>query len=220
MVVFTPKPDKLRYLQETYPALRIRDFNDCMNNPHMQEVKRKIEERTEKKMLNLRYFMREHAHSFVSLVLPLADHFIDTDYILKMDADVMFAGRGFMEAVEAEIEPKYELYLVERTHKKMLIFQRKPFPGVGFTLWRRGGQFIPSYIENFEKSEQWTIASKIFPNKLPCKLIKKPGLHFVFPFRQNPNFSKEDLMEFLPAYIHLGGSDIIQKQVKIKGWEL
>jgi len=174
-----------------------------------------------------KYFDYGHQHLLVAALLPIAERVLATDaqytHILKIDCDSYFAGGNVMGLVAKDISahPDCDLFLVDRTHP--LMGQNAGMPGVGFTLWRKGGPFIPHYLERFDGVEQRTIL-RIWQNDEAVKtvVLKRPGFHFVLPFskiHKKREFSREMLEPFLPAYFHVHGIDNMEKMKKWFPWE-
>lgn len=162
-----------------------------------------------------------HHHVFVSALLPMAEYFMQDEekytHILKIDIDSYFAGGDMMGLVRRDVSQceDHDLFLVERKHKLMEAYGA---PGVGFTLWRKGSNFISEYINRFHSTEQTTILDLYKKNKVKTKILKRPGHHFVRPFWKRDNLTKDMLEEFLPAYFHLHGIHARENMKKLEKW--
>lgn len=166
-----------------------------------------------------------HHHIFVSALLPIAENYLKSErysHILKVDCDGYFAGGDMISLLKEDIkrDGEYDLYLVERKHRFMQSYGGSP--GVGFTLWRKGGDFIPAYIGDFHRSEQVTILGLVKTRRVRARILTRPGYHFVRPFWQAKNrgwtFTKEMASQFLPAYFHLYGVHALENLKKLEEW--
>lgn len=197
----------------------ILSFDDCLEAVPELLVK-KIENLTTASMVNIKRPEKPHKHSVVSLVHLLAQIHIDSEYIVKIDADTLFVG-DIIPDLEKEIENfSAELYLVDRGHDHCFHW-RGATPGCGFTMWERSGDYLVSYVRYYARDEQFTIC-RVLPKKIPTHIIARNGLHLVYPFKQQARskrvFTKEMLDTHLPAYIHLDAPGIEEKQAQIKQW--
>lgn len=167
-----------------------------------------------------------HHHIFISALLPLAESHLKKSkqhsHILKVDCDSYFAGGDLMSLLKEDIKGDgwCDLHLVARKHRLMQSYGGGP--GVGFTLWRKGSDFIPAYLRTFHRSEQVTILQLIKTRKVRAKILARPGYHFVRPFWQAKNggwiFTREMASQFLPAYFHLYGVHALKNLKKLEEW--
>lgn len=219
LIVFTDNVSKLEKYKDISDNLIIADFNKAF-----QEHKKNMPNVIAKSLDNdkVSYGDYNHNHILVSSLLPMAHYealnMDDIQYIIKVDCDGYFAGENMIESVAKDISkvPDYDLYLVDRTHKWMGLFG-KGLPGVGFTMWKKNGNFIKEYNNLFDGNEQGTIVFKCFINKkVKTNILLNPAYHFVFPFhpkhmKKKRNFVKQDLEQFLPAYFHVHKIEELQK---------
>lgn len=223
LFVFTDNADKIRRISE---EPEIVDLEECLAKyPDM--VKRlkargcsdiDMEDHT-------RRYGYLHHHIFISAMLPIAETHLERErynHILKVDCDSYFAGGDLISLLKEDIkrDGECDLYLVARKHRLMQLYGGSP--GVGFTLWRKGGDFIPAYVENFHRSEQVTILDLLKATRVRSKILSRPGYHFVRPFWQAKNkgwiFTKEMASQFLPAYFHLYGVHALKNLKKLEEW--
>lgn len=223
LLVFTDNAEKIRKISE---EPKIIDLEDCFTK-HPDAVK-ELEKRGRSDMdmedRTRRYGFLHH-HIFVSALLPISEwHLRDNgkySHILKMDIDGYFAGGDMISLLKGDIRKieNIDLYLVERKHALMELYGGGT-PGVGFTLWRIGGEFIPEYLKSFHGSEQLTILG--LRSRIRTKILSRPGYHFVRPFWQakktGRKFTKEQAEEFLPAYFHLHGIHARENMEKLEEW--
>lgn len=167
-----------------------------------------------------------HKNIFVSPLLPIAEEFLKNkkyNHILKIDCDSYFAGGDVMQLVKEDIHRNsgYELYLIERTHELMSYYDKNK-PGTGFVLWKKGGEFINKYINNFGHHFQPSILNMVYSGKIKTKILDRPGYHFVYPFlkaeRVGKEFTKEIASQFLPAYFHLNSKNAYKNMEIMKKW--
>lgn len=166
-----------------------------------------------------------HTHSYVALLPLLAEWFVDSEYLMKIDVDSYFIGDVISSMKEWNLNA-YDLRLVKRSRGDIMKLYGGA-PGVGMTLWKRGGSFVPRYVEEFDGNEQNTILS-IAGYKGGLYDYKSSGLftnesyHICYPFFQHEKlgkeFTKEIAESLAPCYLHIRGPNQIDKLKKLEGW--
>ena len=155
--------------------------------------------------------------SYHVLNVPIAQHYVrDASHILLVDCDSYFAGKGYIHLLEHETKSGHDLYLAERKHPAMVL-ARGGKPGAGFCLWRVKSDFAEKYVEKFVSYEPATL-NRFQPQDYKTKVLTRPGWHFVYPFKKNPDFGKAEAEQFLPAYFHLTEPNVCQNQRKMEEW--
>jgi len=225
LFVFTDDRPRIEQLQGLHTGrLRIVSLNGCFKMwswmvKRLEQAGLSDEEmiaRTEK-------YGFLHHHVFVSALLPIAEYYLhglgDYTHILKVDCDAYFAGGDMMTSVREDVHKAegYDLFLVKRKHPLMESYGGGK-PGVGFTLWKMGSNFIPEYVKRFQTTEQVTILQLYGKNIVKTKILSRPGYHFVRPFWKSANLTKNMLEEFLPAYFHLHGIHAKENLKKLEDW--
>ncbi len=172
----------------------------------------------------------QHTHAYVAFLPLLAEKFVDSDWLLKVDVDAYFVGDILSDLSEqlnyCGIDFTHDLYLVSRTRGDIM----KLFagvPGVGFTLWRRGASFVERYVQKFDGNEQNTIlvvAGYQHSVKTTdyCGILIREECHVCYPFYQagvnGRELEKSDVDEWVPCYLHLRGPNQLEKLQILKGW--
>lgn len=222
LYVFTDNPDYFQPYLDDWINVNILNFDQYFDayKHHFISIEPKIADYIKE----IKYHGYVHHHIKVAGLLPMAQCYFadeDIDWILKVDCDGYFAGGDVIDHFVKETFPKmdreYDLVLIERKHQWMYCLKSRA-PGVGFTLWRKAGTFIKDYIEHFVDEEQKTILLNVSNKITSTALVKRPGYHFVYPFKRNPRFTKEHAKLFLPAYFHLGGSNVHEQMLCFKHW--
>jgi len=145
-----------------------------------------------------------------------------SDYILGIDADSIFTG-NITDELENNIlidNGKYEMYMVERKDRRMLIAKNKE-PASGFVLWKRKGRYLSIFKKKFNNSHgSMKGGSQDLTNNIRKailhKILKNPFLHFVGPDLKNPEIKDEEIFKFKPAYIHLHGPEPRKRLLRFK----
>lgn len=223
LLVFT---DNVREIRKISEEPEIIDLEECFAK-HPDALK-ELEEKgcSDKDMEDrTRRYGFLHHHIFVSALLPISEWQLRDNgkysHILKVDIDGYFAGGDMISLLKGDIRrtEHIDLYLVERKHVLMELYGGG-VPGVGFTLWRIGGEFIPEYLKSFHRNEQGTILRLRF--RIRTMILSRPGYHFVRPFWQakktDRKFTKEQAEQFLPAYFHVHGIGAIENLKKLESW--
>lgn len=142
----------------------------------------------------------------------------EASYILSLDSDSYFSG-NIMNTVKKEIKKdRKDLYMVERTDKRMLRMKTGQ-PGSGFTLWNRKSKFLKLFRKGCEAGKCINGSQNLILNLLGAvnsRIIKNPMLHFVSPDLNNPNFPESEIKKLKPAYIHLHGKNSYNRLKRFK----
>jgi hypothetical protein len=209
--VVTDKPERIRVCGDNQ---RIYKFSDCVNscvqlqnpNPNEQFVNNG----------------KMHKHDFVSLLPLMGNDIIDKKWICKIDCDSYFHGNLFQMIDKLVEDSERDLILADRTRTDIMKPYGQGLPGAGLLVWRKEGNFVKEYVRQFDGNEQSTVL-KLFSNAtVQSGLIMWPGAHWVYPFtwfeRNGKKFTKEIADQFIPFYIHVGGSNQLEQLETLKEW--
>lgn len=159
-----------------------------------------------------------HKHIFVSALPTIAEKHLtnmDYDYILKIDVDSYFAGGDMFPELGSDLHktPDCDLYLVKRTGSKT-----EP-PGTGFVIWKKGSNFIQSYLQYFHRFRKFqrTIQQLAKTGIVKTHILQRPGYHFICPFNYE-GITKKRLQRELPAYFHLAEKNALERIKILEEW--
>jgi len=206
--VFTDKPKEMKKAYKKFKTIEIYDINAFDDVKEVGILKKNSRPAQA-------YLGYVHDHKLIASLFPMAEAVYKDrskiTHLIKIDCDGYFAGGNLMTLLKRDLinDPDYDLYLVARTDERMSL-QRTRTPGVGFTVWKKGGRFLPNYVKRFGGCEQDTIMNMM--KEIPTKVLPRPGYHFVFPFSKKSMkkvidkfgpYTRKELVKYLPAYFHV-----------------
>jgi len=169
----------------------------------------------------------DHDRAYSSLKPLIMDKVIanlapQSKYILSLDADTLFSG-NILDKIALKLDKvghKFDLYMVER-HDKRMWRTASEAPGSGFTLWKRESNFIQFFKKRYKKLHAGPLGgsqnlTNQLRNAMPSMLFKDPLLHMVSPDLENPHLTKQEILTFKPAYIHLHGANSYKRLLKFR----
>lgn len=175
----------------------------------------------------------EHSRAYSSLKPLIMDKVINdlspqSRYVLSLDADTIFTGNILQKVIGQldKVKHKFDLYMVERTDKRMSLLGTKS-PGSGFTLWKREGKFIETFRKKYKSGcagkggGSQDLINRIRKHSVSSMLFKNPFLHFVSPdykfnIKKPMSYPPKEILKLRPAYIHLHGANSYDRLVRFR----
>jgi len=226
LTVFSDKPERLLHLADKFKdLLEIRDFQESIDNLD-GEHRENADIIIEKSNKPWEHYGLEHAHKYVAVLPVLAEAYITSTFILKIDVDSWFKG-DLLIAVISKLLEEYKIdggfrdvYLVERPDNGTIKTFGNEWPGVGFLLWYRGSRFVGEYVKRFNGNEQETILVNLCHQRnVTARTFKRWEWHTVYPWIKAEEtgipFDENELTE--PYYIHIHVSHAREKLFELNG---
>ena len=217
LALFTDKPEYFAGMKD-YGRLKIVDYNTWFNKG--KDIFAVFDQKIEHGRADFPYYDHFHLHLYIGAFIPMLQWYAEEngyDWCLKIDSDSYFVGDMFAKLRTECQEWAYlkDFFSVSQCHPEMCFFHEGGMPTAGFMMWRVKSWYCERYIVGFTVNEQQTYWNRMNDGEyLRHFVLQHPGYHFVYPFGKNEHFTKENAMKFLPAYFHLGGTNLI-KQVQL-----
>jgi len=218
LTVFSNETERLGHLVTKKNRLELRDFDDSLKNlvGYHKTYADKIMEESNGAWDN---HGMNHEHKYVAVLPILADYYITSAFILKVDVDSYWKGDLMIKVIGQLIHQFSatnafsDLYLVDRPDNGVIKSYGGGLPGVGFLMWPKKSRFIDKYVDKFDGNEQTTVLG--IANELDTGIYRDWLWHVTYPYIKNPDFDIESLEP--PYYVHLNAVHAREKLEILNG---